>query len=431
MKTTRYGSPHKTRRMAAPPDSENAPVVNPVLRDASSVLADITEAWEEIGLGERVVHEVQCLTDVDARGNRRRAADIRFEALSAAELEDIRDKLDRWANNLARGARARNTVDALRRDLRLFSGWCRATGRIPLPASQDTLIAFLQAHAESRKLSTLRRYLASIATLHSAAGLSNPAIGELVRSELDLIARRQADLDDQARARGEPVRFAKRQAAPLREEDLMRADALFGDSLRDLRDRAIVWMAFDTLARASELAKMRVADLKRAAGGQMTVLIPRSKSDQYGKGSYRYVSTFTAERLNAWLRAAGITEGYLFRGIDTRIVEGGRGKKNKRKVERVRNSASREVIYRAIKNCAARLYAAGVIQFDLSSYSAHSTRVGAAQDMLAEGVNLLGVQVAGGWKSDTMPAQYAQEIDVMHGGAAQLARKRRRAPPLK
>lgn len=118
----------------------------------------------------------------------------------------------------------------------------------------------------------------------------------------------------------------------------------------------------------------------------------------------------------------------MFRGIDTRFAEGGRGKKDKQKVEHVRDSISRQVVYRAIKNCAARLYGAGVIQFDPARYSAHSTRVGAAQDMLAEGVSMLAVQQAGGWKTDVMPQQYASRINALEGGTAQLARKRGRAP---
>ena len=317
-------------------------------------------------------------------------------------------------------------MDALRRDLKLFATWCRNTGRIPLPATQDTLRAFLNAHSESRKVSTLRRYLASGATLHSAAGLSNPTIGELVRSELDLIARNQAEADKTARASGEPMRFAKRQAAPLRDEDLVNADALFDDSLRGIRDRAIVWMAFDTLMRSSELAAMRVEDLREVKDGAMVVTLPHSKSDQYGDGQKRYISPWTAKRLAIWLEAANIFKGYVFRGIDSRFAQGGRGKKHKKTVEHVRDAASRQVIYRAIKNCAARLHSAGLVQFDLSAYSAHSTRVGAAQDMLAEGVSMLAVQQAGGWKTDVVPMQYAKEIDALNGGAAQLAKKRGR-----
>ena len=156
--------------------------------------------------------------------------------------------------------------------------------------------------------------------------------------QLDLVARNQAQSDKAARAAGEPVRFAKRQAAPLRDEDLVKADALFEASPRGKRDRAIVWMAFDTLCRSSELAAMRVEDLRDAANGAMILTLPHSKSDQYGEGQKRYVSPYTVERLRDWIAGAGITEGYVFRGIDTRFAEGGRGKKNKKKTLCIRVS---------------------------------------------------------------------------------------------
>jgi hypothetical protein len=88
------------------------------------------------------------------------------------------------------------------------------------------------------------------ASRRSTVRPANPTAGEL-KSKLDLIKRNQAQSDKDARADGQPVRYAKRQAAPLREADLRKADMLFGDSLRELRDRAIVWVAFDTLMRAS------------------------------------------------------------------------------------------------------------------------------------------------------------------------------------
>jgi integrase len=402
-------------------------VENRVEKDTQIVLADVAEAWAELPEDQAPIHEVHCV-DERHRSARTKATpiEVRFESLSPRQQADIRDKLETWASNLARGARAENTVDALRRDLTLFTSWCRNTARVPLPASQETLQAFLQAHAESRKISTLKRYLASIATLHSAAGLSNPSKGEIVRSELDIIARNQARTDKAARKKGGKVRFEKRQAAPLREDDLVKADTLFGYSLKDRRDRAIVWMAFDTLMRASELAALRLEDLRRAPGGAMIATIRHSKSDQYGEGQMRYVSPFTVERLKVWLEEADITEGYVFRGLQTRYAEGGRGKKNKKRVTEIADSASRQVIYRAIKNCAARLQAEGLVQFDLSAYSAHSTRVGAAQEMLAAGLGMLAVQQSGGWKTDAMPAQYAKEIDALHGGSAQLAEKRGR-----
>lgn len=398
-----------------------------VASDARRILNDVSDAWNDLPEHQQPVHEVLSYEDGSTRARLGKTVDVRFESLSPKQLLQIRERLDVWATNLAAGARARNTVDALRSDLKLFSTWCRNTARIPLPATQETLAAFLKSHQDSRKISSLRRYLASVATLHSAAGLTNPTLGELIRSQLDLIARQQTDHDKQSRSEGKAVRFAKRQAAPLRDDDLLNADALFGESLRDKRDRAIVWIAFDTLMRSSEIAAMRMEDLRApTADGSRIVTLPHSKSDQYGAGQKRYISPFTALRLDDWLSSASIKEGYVFRGINTRFAEGGKAKKAKKKVDYVQDSASRQVIYRAIKQCAGRLSSAGLVQFDWAAYSAHSTRVGATQDMLAEGVSMLAVQQAGGWKTNVMPMKYAQEIDALHGGAAQLAKKRGR-----
>ena len=54
--------------------------------------------------------------------------------------------------------------------------------------------------------------------------------------------------------------------------------------------------------------------------------------------------------------------------------------------------------------------------------SGHSTRVGAAQDMVAHGIELPAIQQAGRWKSTAMATRYAERLLAARGGAAQLAR---------
>ena len=54
-------------------------------------------------------------------------------------------------------------------------------------------------------------------------------------------------------------------------------------------------------------------------------------------------------------------------------------------------------------------------------FSGHSARVGAAEDMAAANIGGPAIQLAGGWKSPTMPARYARKSDVKNAGAAQLA----------
>ena len=59
--------------------------------------------------------------------------------------------------------------------------------------------------------------------------------------------------------------------------------------------------------------------------------------------------------------------------------------------------------------------------------SGHSTRVGAAQDMVAEGISLPAIQHAGRWMTTAMVNRYGEQLLARRSGAAQLARLQRRA----
>ena len=58
--------------------------------------------------------------------------------------------------------------------------------------------------------------------------------------------------------------------------------------------------------------------------------------------------------------------------------------------------------------------------------SGHSTRVGAAQDMAADRIELAAIMQSGGWKSPAMVARYTARQDARRSGAAKLAKKQKR-----
>jgi hypothetical protein len=59
--------------------------------------------------------------------------------------------------------------------------------------------------------------------------------------------------------------------------------------------------------------------------------------------------------------------------------------------------------------------------------SGHSTRVGAAQDMSAVGLDLAEIMQAGRWATPAMVARYTERIAARRGGAAKLATLQNRA----
>jgi len=59
--------------------------------------------------------------------------------------------------------------------------------------------------------------------------------------------------------------------------------------------------------------------------------------------------------------------------------------------------------------------------------SGHSTRVGAAQAMAAANIELAAIMLAGGWRTATMPARYAEHLAARRSASAKLAALQDRA----
>jgi site-specific recombinase XerD len=315
-----------------------------------------------------------------------------LEAVSETTLV----QLERHAH-AARGAFARNTERALRADTAVFTGWCTDQGLKALPADPQTVAAFIDALGEARAPATVRRYVSSIATLHRAAGLASPCEADAVRLALKRLHR----------ARGR----AQKQATALNRSYVDRMLAVPGPSLRTMRNRALLAVAYDTLARRSELVALQVADVEAALDGSAVVTIRRSKTDQEGEGSRRYLAPDTHGYLDAWLTAAGVAqEGALFRSV---TKAGGLG-----------DRLDPGTVARIFKEMAT---AAGLPPDTVARISGHSSRVGAAQDMVLANVELAGVMQAGDWRSAVMVGRYTAKIAAQRGGAAKLAMAQNRA----
>jgi hypothetical protein len=59
--------------------------------------------------------------------------------------------------------------------------------------------------------------------------------------------------------------------------------------------------------------------------------------------------------------------------------------------------------------------------------SGHSTRVGAAQDLLALNIDVASVMQAGRWKDTRMPMRYGEKVLAQRGGMARAAKSQGRA----
>lgn len=292
---------------------------------------------------------------------------------------------------MAQGAYPANTVRAWRADWRAFIQFCSATGEGPLPASPHTVRAYVQhCMAEVKKPATIRRYLATISRAHLAAELLSPCASEPVRLALKEMNQAQ------------PAR--QRQARPLGWSEIKQFLETAGKGIRADRERALLCVAYDTMARRSEIVALDVEDLTFAKDGTGTALIRRSKTDQVGQGAQAYLARETVKHLKCWLKVGNIAEGPVFRRLVGRKQIGPR-----LHADMVADIFKR--VGRWIK----------LPEDEVAGISGHSIRVGATQDLLALNIDLASVMQAGRWKSTHMPMRYGENVLAARGGMARAA----------
>src|SRR5580658_11349401 len=301
----------------------------------------------------------------------------------------------------AQGAYPPNTRKAWACDWAVFIGFCAPNGLCPLPASPETLAAFVTHCRESaKKPATVQRYLSTIALAHRVAKLMNPCEDEAVRLEIKAFTNAMGVRQRQARALGW--------------EHIKQFLETAGESLPATRERALICVAYDTMARRSELVAFDVDEFQFLPDGTGRALIRRSKTDQAGEGNTAYLSRTTVRYLKLWLEAAEITEGAVFR----RVIGRGTAKDLPAGRGRIADRLSVDAIAQAFKRVAKWIKMPAE---EVAEVSGHSIRVGATQDLLALNIDLASVMQAGRWKTNRMPMRYGEHVLASRGGMARAA----------
>lgn len=355
-------------------------------------------------------------------------------------------------------AAATNSLRALRGDVEAFDLWCRRNGETALPASPTQVAAWLTARAANGAApASLNRYRASIARAHRLLDLPDPTRDERVRLAIAIHRRAVGSQQKQAK----PLRYKGAVKDPVR--DLPRGLnikailAACGEDPTGFRDRALLSTAYDTGLRTSELVAVMVDDIIAAIDPDARLLkIGRSKGDQEGHGATAYLSPRSVRAIKAWLMAADIVEGPVFRRVivrryvarpavkpvDPRDLHGrafwdrskfvGKPAKKARVIydigEKALHPGSVGVLFRTMIT---RAVTAGAVDGRgvedlpklLDGVSSHSTRIGFNQDLFASGETLAGIMDALRWKSPKMPLVYNRNLAAEAGAAGRLLGK--------
>ena len=311
-----------------------------------------------------------------------------------AEVEETRSDLLAACERAADRAMSTNTERALRADLAIFAAWCADHGLQALPASARTLATFVETMAKGRAPATVRRYIASIATAHRAAGEEETTSREPVRRALARMHRQKGRRQGQAKGLTWALRNRLLEGT--------------GDDLAGARNRALLAVAYDTLLRRSELVALEVTDIVEEIDGAGTVLVRRAKADPEGRGAQVYLARDSLALVREWLGRSGVHKGRVFRSLARGIVG-----------ERLWAGQIPRIFKRMARD-------AGLPAELIEQISGHSTRVGATQDMVAGGIASAAIQQAGRWKTAAMVNRYAEQLLARRSGAAQLARLQQR-----
>lgn len=287
------------------------------------------------------------------------------------------------------GAYAKATIRAYKADVSEFIIFCDREGLDALPSSPIAVASFINYLVERRQSSaSIRRAVAAIATIHTLNHLTNPISTPEVKIEMRRMHRK--------------IGRHSRQALGITREILNdMLGALKDDSLRSLRDKAILMVAYDTMCRRSELVDLEISDISKYSiqresyVNKTSILVRKSKTDQEANGRWMTISEQTSAALEKWITSANIKQGKLFRGIDRNNC--------------VSSQLTSSHISRIYKKIAKQ---AGFKRDLIERISGHSTRVGAAQDLLLSGASLAMIMTKGRWlKSDTV-MRYVEKIGI-------------------
>ena len=159
---------------------------------------------------------------------------------------------------------------------------------------------------------------------------------------------------------------------------------------KSIRNRALLSLGYDFLARRSELVGLNTTDIQLTSDGAMKGNIRKSKTDQYGRGRLVFGSERSAKLVRKWLKQKPKQIEPIFCAINHG------------------SCLDRPICVRNVNDIIKR----GLLKVKRSArpseleISGHSLRVGAAQDLLIKGYDLAAIMRAGGWSNPSTVLRY-------------------------
>lgn len=282
------------------------------------------------------------------------------------------------------GAYAPSTIRAYRSNFESFIKDCDENKVTAWPAAPEIVTQYIRKLSDGHlKSSSIKIAVASIAAIHNLNSIADPTQHPDVKIEMRRMYRTLG-------------RYAK-QAYGINKDLLNKMVLATDNSLRGVRDRAILLIAYDSLCRRSELVSLEFEDvLINEKDKGVKLKLRKSKTDPHGIGKNLYLSNEAQDALKEWIIKSKICSGKIFRAITP--------------TGKIKESLSSSHVGRIYKKIA---QLSMIDKSIIKSISGHSMRVGAAQDLMLSGATLPILMNRGRWsKTDTVMRYIESSLNI-------------------
>jgi integrase len=256
---------------------------------------------------------------------------------------------------------------------------------------QDLVDRGVKTHLGIHSISTVDRRVSSLSTIHRMRGLPNPCADPVIIKLMSKSRKASA-------RRGYKPRKKKAVVKELLDQMIATCAS---DRLIDVRDRALLLFGWSSGGRRrSEIATAMMGDLE-AVDDKFVYHLGVTKTTQDGEGLPVPVSGKAAIALRAWLDAADIKYGPIFRPLD-------------RHENVMPDPMNDRTVARIIKR---RALMAGL---DPEIFGGHSLRSGFLTEAGLRNINLQVAMQMSAHKTVQVAAGYHQAGNVLHNEAANM-----------
>ena len=274
------------------------------------------------------------------------------------------------------GAYAPNTLKSYYADANAFVDWCSQKNIEPFPLKSASTRKYIEAMATDYSYASIRRRLSCLRRINKLLGHHDHTQTEEVYLTIRRLKRSKC--------------LEQQQAVGINHGVLVKMIDAQPDTLAGIRNKALLSVGYDFLARRSELVALRTTDLEFTKDGALKGMIRKSKTDQYGRGRLVFGSERSAKLLRGWFREKP-------KGIEAVFCAINHGQCVDRPIcDRNVNEIIKKSVIK-VKRCER--------PSDLE-VSGHSLRVGAAQDLLIKGYDMAAIMRAGGWSNAETVSRY-------------------------